>query len=132
MSGDEQRIGVIALAGQNGAGETPLLIMAVGLVEPTEGGVSVLKRLAGEWRWAHSSLYVSQELALYRSFTIEELLEMGVRMNRWELDRGWAHKRLEALGIPSDRRAGKPSGGQQARAPLTLTLAKHPDLLILD
>src|SRR5207245_1403736 len=36
------------------------------------------------------------------------------------------------LKIPLDQKVGKLSGGQQAQLALTLALARHPELLVLD
>src|ERR1700742_3161323 len=53
------------------------------------------------------------------------------KLNR-RFDQAYARARLEELGIPPKRRAGKMSGGQQAQLALTLALARRPRLLILD
>jgi len=44
----------------------------------------------------------------------------------------FARGRLDELGIDPKRRTGKLSGGQQAQLALTLALARHPRLLVLD
>src|SRR6201999_3657793 len=53
------------------------------------------------------------------------------KLNR-RFDQAYARARLEELGIPPKRKAGKMSGGQQAQLALTLALARRPRLLILD
>jgi ABC-2 type transport system ATP-binding protein len=52
-------------------------------------------------------------------------------LNR-RFDQTYARARLDELGIPAKRRAGKLSGGQQAQLALTLALARRPRLLVLD
>jgi ABC-2 type transport system ATP-binding protein len=62
---------------------------------------------------------------------VEDLLTFGRKLNpRWD-DR-LARARIQKLGIPLNRRAGKLSGGQQAQVALVLALAKRPDLMLLD
>jgi ABC-2 type transport system ATP-binding protein len=53
------------------------------------------------------------------------------RLNR-RFDQRYARARLDELGIPLKRKAGKLSGGQQAQLALTLALARRPRLLVLD
>jgi ABC-2 type transport system ATP-binding protein len=75
--------------------------------------------------------FVAQDHPLYRGFTVEEMLVLGRKLNpRW--DDTLARARIQKLGIPLHRRAGKLSGGQQAQVALVLALAKRPDLLMLD
>src|SRR6516162_880743 len=52
-------------------------------------------------------------------------------LNR-RFDQPYAKSRLDELGIPPRRKAGKLSGGQQAQLALTLALARRPRLLVLD
>jgi ABC-2 type transport system ATP-binding protein len=101
---------VTALVGPNGAGKTTLLQLAIGLVRPTAGEVSVL-----------DSVPVADAATL--------LPRVGfVAQDHEEA----ARARLARLGIPLDRKVGKLSGGQQAQVALTVALAKCPELLILD
>jgi ABC-2 type transport system ATP-binding protein len=124
---------VTALVGPNGAGKTTLLQLAVGLIGETEGDVRVLGLAP---RADAAALlprvgFVAQDHPLHRSFTVAETLKLGRCLNpTWDDEA--ARARLARLGIPLDRKAGKLSGGQQAQVALTLALAKHPELLILD
>jgi ABC-2 type transport system ATP-binding protein len=52
-------------------------------------------------------------------------------LNR-RFDQRYAKARLDELGVPLKRKAGKLSGGQQAQLALTLALARRPRLLVLD
>ena len=124
---------VAALVGPNGAGKTTLLHLSVGLLEPTEGlvqifGCSPLKQTT---QTLPRLGFVAQDHPLYKDFTVADLLTLGRKLNpRW--DGTLARARMQKLGIPLDRRAGKLSGGQQAQVALVLALAKRPDLLLLD
>jgi ABC-2 type transport system ATP-binding protein len=124
---------VTALVGPNGAGKTTLLHLATGLLEPTVGSVEVFG-FSPSKQPAQALLrlgFVAQDHPLYRGFTVEELLMLGQKLNpRW--DDHLARVRMQKLGIPLKRRAGKLSGGQQAQVALVLALAKRPDLLCLD
>ena len=118
---------VVALVGPNGAGKTTLLHIAVGLLEPTAGSVRILGKPVDLSRVA----FVAQDKPLYDGFRVSEMLRLGRKLNpRW--DDELASKRLDALGIPLDRKVNKLSGGQQAQVALTLAVAKRPDLLVLD
>lgn len=124
---------VAALVGPNGAGKSTLLQLASGLNFPSAGAVHVfglspqhdpglvLPRIG----------FLSQDRPLYRGFTVAEMLTVGKKMNpRW--DDGLARRRLEHLGIPLKRKAGKLSGGQQSQLALVMALAKRPEFLLLD
>jgi ABC-2 type transport system ATP-binding protein len=124
---------VVGLVGPNGAGKTTLLQLIVGLLEPTEGGVSVF----GETTRAHRATtlarvsFVAQDHPLYRDFSVADMLHLGRSMNpHW--DQGVATARMAALGIPLKRKIRNLSGGQQAQVSLTMALAKRAPLLVLD
>jgi ABC-2 type transport system ATP-binding protein len=124
---------VVALVGPNGAGKTTLLHLAVGLIKPTAGAIEVFgEPVDGVGTALRAQVgFVAQEHPLYRSFTVADLLHLGRSLNAgW--DQALAERRLDALGIPLARRAGKLSGGQQVQVALTLALAKRPRLLVLD
>ncbi|MEV7511840.1 ABC transporter ATP-binding protein [Streptomyces sp. NPDC091201] len=124
---------VIALVGANGAGKTTLLHLALGLMAPTEGTVSLLGAplRPGRPRTLSQVGFVAQDHPLYRGFTVAEMLRYGRETNT-RFDRAGAERRLRDLGIPLERRTGRLSGGQQAQVALTLALAKQPRLLVLD
>jgi ABC-2 type transport system ATP-binding protein len=75
--------------------------------------------------------FVAQDVPLYRSFSVRDMLEFGRRTNsRW--DDHLASDRIERARIDFDQRVGSLSGGQRAQVGLTLALAKRPRLLLLD
>jgi ABC-2 type transport system ATP-binding protein len=123
---------VVGLVGPNGAGKTTLLHLAVGLVEPSVGTISVLGRRPGESPSQLSRVgFVAQDAPTYARLSVEQHLRMAAWLNRnW--DNELAHSRIDHLGLDPRQRAGSLSGGQRAQLALTLAIAKRPDLLILD
>jgi ABC-2 type transport system ATP-binding protein len=124
---------ICALVGPNGAGKTTLLRLALGLLKPTTGEMSVF----GWSPTINQTLvlarvgFVPQERPLYKRFTVAEILHLGRSLNpRW--DQSVAAERLQRLDIQLNRRLGELSGGQQAQVSLALALGKRPDLLLLD
>jgi ABC-2 type transport system ATP-binding protein len=122
---------VAGLVGPNGAGKTTLLSLCAGLLAPTNGTVTVLGRTPGDIDLLPDVGYVAQDVPLYRSFTVRDMLEFGRHTNsRW--DATMAATRLDHAGIHRGQRVGTLSGGQRAQVALTLALAKRPRLLLLD
>ena len=123
---------VAALVGPNGAGKTTLLNLTVGLAAQTAGVVTVLGGMpAGSPGALDGIAFVAQDTPLYKNLSAADMLHMTRNLNR-RFDEGYARARLDELGIPLQRNAGKMSGGQQAQLALTLALARHPQLLVLD
>ena len=123
---------VAALVGPNGAGKTTLLNLAVGLTAPSAGEVTVLGgRPAGSPAALDGIAFVAQDTPLYKNLSVADMIYVTRSLNR-RFDQPYARARLDELGIPLKRKAGKLSGGQQAQLALTLALARRPRLLVLD
>ncbi|HVA08958.1 MAG TPA: ABC transporter ATP-binding protein [Acidimicrobiales bacterium] len=123
---------VVGLVGPNGAGKTTLLSSAVGLLSPTSGSITVLgAEPAATGRQMGRIGFVAQDTPLYSSLSVAYHLRLGAHMNPgWDND--LAQGRLEQLDLDLGQSAGSLSGGQKAQVALTLAIAKHPELLILD
>jgi ABC-2 type transport system ATP-binding protein len=123
---------VAALLGPNGAGKTTLLNIAVGLVAPSAGAVTVLGgRPPGSSAALDGIAFVAQDTPLYKNLSAADMLHLTRNLSR-RFDQHYAETRLGELGIPLKRKAGRLSGGQQAQLALTLALARRPRLLVLD
>jgi ABC-2 type transport system ATP-binding protein len=123
---------VTALVGPNGAGKSTLLNLAVGLTSPSAGAVTVLGgRRAGSPAALDGIAFVAQDTPLYKNLSVADMIYVTRNLNR-RFDKAYANSRLDELGIPPKRKAGKLSGGQQAQLALTLALARRPRLLVLD
>jgi ABC-2 type transport system ATP-binding protein len=123
---------VVAFVGPNGAGKTTFLHLVVGLTAPTTGRLAVLGSLAPGSREALSRIaFVAQDTPLYPGLTVADTLTLVESLSdRWF--RADALARLAELGIPLKRRVGKLSGGQRSQVALAVTLARRPELLVLD
>jgi ABC-2 type transport system ATP-binding protein len=121
---------IVGLAGPNGAGKSTLLALAVALLAPTEGEISVLGR--DPWREPETLEdigYVAQEAPLYRSFTVRETLDYARRINvRWDP----VIAGRSVADLQPDRRVSALSAGERARLALAVALGKRPRLLLLD
>jgi ABC-2 type transport system ATP-binding protein len=123
---------LVALVGPNGAGKTTLLNLVVGLTAPTTGSVTVLGGTpVGSLAALDDIAFVAQDMPLYRHLTVADMLHLTRNLNH-DFDRAYAGRRLAELGVAEKHKAGKLSGGQQAQLALTLALARHPRLLVLD
>jgi ABC-2 type transport system ATP-binding protein len=123
---------VAGLVGPNGAGKTTLLRLAVGLLGPACGTISVLGQApaAGPEQLARVG-FVAQDTPVYARMSVAGHLRLGAWLNP-----GWddelARRRIAQLGLDPRQRAASLSGGERAQLALTLALAKRPELLILD
>jgi ABC-2 type transport system ATP-binding protein len=123
---------IIALVGPNGAGKTTLMNCAVGLVKPTTGTIRVIGgRPAGSSSALAGVAFVAQDAPLYKHMKLKDMISLARSLNR-HFDDQLVRERLGQLNIPSTAKVGNLSGGQQAQVALTLALARHPDLLMLD
>jgi ABC-2 type transport system ATP-binding protein len=124
---------IAGLVGPNGAGKTTLLEMIIGLLQPTEGQLSVFgetSRAPVAARLARVG-YVAQDHPLYRDFSVADMFHLGRAMNpSWDSE--LARARMDALDIPLKRKVKGLSGGQRAQVSLTMALAKRAPLLVLD
>jgi len=132
-----------ALIGPNGAGKTTLLRLAVGLLRPTSGSISVFGEnvvtLDPRHR-AQSIAVVPQQVSIPFDFTVRQIVEQGrtpylrlfgglTRADRIAVERAM---RLADVERFADRVFNDLSGGEQQRVKIALGLAQQPRLLLLD
>jgi len=129
-----------ALIGPSGCGKSTLLKLAVGLVWPMRGSVTVDgERLTTEniRRIRHRIGYVIQSGGLFPHLTAKDNVTLAARYLR--RDRAWIDARvaelLEIVQLPFellDRYPGELSGGQRQRVSLMRALMLEPEVLLLD
>jgi ABC-2 type transport system ATP-binding protein len=123
---------IVGLVGSNGAGKSTLLNLAVGLVRPTEGQITVLGARPGHAVDQLAKVgFLAQDVPLYRDLSVGDHLQLGARLNpRW--DAAATRARIARVGLDQTQRASGLSGGQRAQLALAVAIGKRPELLILD
>jgi putrescine transport system ATP-binding protein len=128
---------IFALLGSSGCGKTTLLRMLAGFETPTSGRIVLDgKDLAGLPPYARPLNMMFQSYALFPHLTVWDNIAFGLR--RDGLPGGQVAERVEAmlklvqLGKFAKRKPHQLSGGQQQRVALARSLAKKPQLLLLD
>ena len=128
---------IFALLGSSGCGKTTLLRMLAGFEAPSAGRIVLDgKDLAGMPPYERPLNMMFQSYALFPHLTVAENIAFGLK--RDGLPKGEVAARVEAmLELVQLERFGqrKPhqlSGGQQQRVALARSLAKKPQLLLLD
>jgi zinc transport system ATP-binding protein len=133
---------LVAIAGPNGGGKTTLVRLALGLLTPARGEVSLFGEPAGRFARRSKLGYLPQraQVGTDTPITVEELVSAG-RLAAGPLlgplrrrDRELVARTIELVGLAELAR--KPlstlSGGQQQRAFIAKALAGEPALLVMD
>jgi len=124
--------------GPNGAGKSTTLRMLCGILEPSEGGGTVLGLdLAGEPERIKSVIgYMSQKFSLYDDLTVAENLTFYSRVyevaGAQRASRMARMVQLADLAGREDQLAGTLSGGYRQRLALACALVHGPRLIFLD
>src|ERR1700730_6956442 len=102
---------VAGLVGPNGAGKTTLLHLAVGLLAPTSGSITVLGGRPGNGPAQLERVgFVAQDTPAYAGLSVAKHLRMGAYLNKhW--DNELAESRIDQLGLDPRQKAGSLSGG---------------------
>ncbi|HEV2054127.1 MAG TPA: ABC transporter ATP-binding protein [Methylomirabilota bacterium] len=129
---------VYGFLGPNGAGKSTTLRMLCGILEPSEGGGTVLGiDLVTEPERIKSVIgYMSQKFSLYDDLTVDENLTFYARV--YEVPRAQRAGRIAQMVRMADlaererQLAGTLSGGYRQRLALACALVHSPRLIFLD
>lgn len=127
-----ERQETISIVGPSGCGKSTLLFMMAGLEKPTSG--SILLRGVVLERAHREIALVLQDYGLFPWKTVQQNIELGIRIRRDVVDRNMIDDLLTELGI-SEKTELYPqqlSGGQRQRVALARALVLNPSLLLLD
>jgi putrescine transport system ATP-binding protein len=128
---------IFALLGSSGCGKTTLLRMLAGFETPTSGSIVLNGQdLSDLPPYERPINMMFQSYALFPHLTVWDNIAFGLR--RDGLPKAEVAQRVEAmlklvqLGKYGQRKPHQLSGGQQQRVALARSLAKQPQLLLLD
>ncbi|MFB6173490.1 MAG: ATP-binding cassette domain-containing protein [Halobacteriales archaeon] len=126
---------VFGIIGPNGAGKTTTLKMLAGLVEPTDGEVSVAGYDAGETEMRQRLGFLPEESPLYEEMTPRSYLHFFADL--YDVPDGVADRRihdtLDRLELDHrDRPLGDMSKGMKRKVAIARSLINDPDVLIYD
>jgi len=128
---------IFALLGSSGCGKTTLLRMLAGFETPTSGRIILDGRdMAGLPPYERPVNMMFQSYALFPHLTVWKNIAFG--LERDGLPSGEIAERVDAmlklvqLGKYAQRKPHQLSGGQQQRVALARSLAKKPQMLLLD
>ncbi|MCV2420621.1 ABC transporter ATP-binding protein [Paucibacter sp. DJ2R-2] len=128
---------IFALLGSSGCGKTTLLRMLAGFETPSSGRIILNGQdLAGLPPYARPINMMFQSYALFPHLSVWDNIAFGLRRDGLPKDeiasRVEAMLKLVQLGKYAKRKPHQLSGGQQQRVALARSLAKKPQLLLLD
>ncbi len=124
---------VYGFLGRNGAGKSTALRIIMGITHANSGKVSILGNTVGrnDFKPRASIGYVAQEHHFYEWMTAGELGRfVSSFYPGW--DDGEYQRILRIFEVPTDRKIQAFSSGMRAKLALSLALAHHPKLLLLD
>jgi putrescine transport system ATP-binding protein len=128
---------IFALLGSSGCGKSTLLRMVAGFETPTSGRILLDGQdLSGLPPYQRPLNMMFQSYALFPHLSVADNIAFGLKragMPREQVaDRVEAMLRLVQLSRFAQRKPHQLSGGQQQRVALARSLAKQPQLLLLD
>ena len=137
VSLDIQKGEIFALLGSSGCGKTTLLRMLGGFETPTSGSILLDGQdLAGLPPYERPLNMMFQSYALFPHLSVWENIAFGLKRDKLPAaqvaERVDAMLKLVQLGKFAQRKPHQLSGGQQQRVALARSLAKKPQLLLLD
>ena len=128
---------IFALLGSSGCGKSTLLRMLAGFETPTSGRIVLAGQdLAALPPYQRPMNMMFQSYALFPHLSVWDNIAFGLRRDGLPrdqvADRVEAMLKLVQLGKFAKRKPHQLSGGQQQRVALARSLAKQPQLLLLD
>jgi heme ABC exporter ATP-binding subunit CcmA len=125
---------VVLLSGANGSGKTTLLRLLAGLHPLHDGSAEVLGHdLSVDRRGARRAIgLLGHETGCYDDLTVRENLRFSARAAGRDTNSSDAVLERVGLEAQADVVHGRLSAGQRRRLALALTLAREPELLLLD
>ena len=122
------------LVGRSGCGKTTLLKIAAGLLQPTEGAITIQGEPVGEPSAQVGFVFQNPTLLEWRSVLDNVLLPLSLKRSLSARDHDKAAELLALMGLEdyADRFPRELSGGQQSRVAIARALITEPAVLLMD
>lgn len=131
----------VAIVGPSGSGKSTFLHLVGGLERPSSGTIKVdgkdicclSDRELAKYRRQKVG-FVFQQYNLIPVLNVVENIELPVKLDNRQVDKGYINELMELLGI-SDRKNHLPSqlsGGQQQRVAIARALSAKPSIILAD
>jgi ABC-2 type transport system ATP-binding protein len=116
---------IVGIIGPNGAGKTTLLSILAGILEPTEGELTLAPRELG---------WVPQQPAVYSKLSVVQNLRLFARLERLVDPDAAVERMLDQAGLSgrAGEQVGRLSAGNQQRVNIAIGLLAEPSVLLLD
>ncbi len=124
----------VMLMGHNGSGKTTLLRMASGLLDPSEGSVTISGAPAGSLDARAAMSFIADAPVFYDDLSVLEHLEYVARMHDntdWQDGAEWLLDRL-GLGHRADDPPTRFSRGLKQKAAIAIALIRPFEILLVD
>lgn len=125
---------IFGLIGPDGAGKSTIFSILAGIMEPTEGEISVFGQYPRDIRSKIG--YLTQQFSFYTDLSVDENIEYaaGIRKVPKDLLQQRKAKYLKLVGMDKfgSRLAGQLSGGMKQKLALCCILVFQPEILLLD
>jgi ABC-type multidrug transport system ATPase subunit len=124
----------VALVGHNGSGKSTLLALATGLLELTDGEITVLGEPAGSSPARAALSYLPDAPVLYDDLSVREHLGYVAALHGAPIDDADADELLQRLGLVdrADDLPARFSRGLKQRTAIALGLIRPFELLLVD
>ncbi|MGI1672190.1 MAG: ATP-binding cassette domain-containing protein [Neptuniibacter sp.] len=130
---------MVGLIGRNGAGKTTLMRTVMGLLQPTDGVLSIdgkdMTALPSHIRAESKVGYMPEDRQLVPTLTVEENILVpawAARLPDAEARLAWVYELMPEVEGFADRKALQLSGGQQKLVALARAMITGSRLLLLD
>ena len=122
------------LVGRSGCGKTTLLKIAAGLLQPTEGAITIQGEPVREPSAQVGFVFQNPTLLEWRSVLDNVLLPLSLKRSLSTGDQDKAAELLALMGLGdyADRFPRELSGGQQSRVAIARALITEPAVLLMD